>query len=220
MIFSTRVGPICASTLDLQNTIMFNFSDIKPAKDKINGVANISDAPTCVITLISPPPIHLKYVTYDKYMNGLIERTTTGDVHTIGASYALMVLYIVIALGRVSSWKKFFIEGKLSLSLTGVILVLFSVGASIGMFGFFQVPATLIIFEILPFLVLAVGVDNIFIMVDAHQKMPKLENEPDISHIGRVVGEVAPSMFVSTAAQVSPISYFTKTDRMHNGWRP
>ena len=143
-------------------------------------------------------------------MNGLIERTTTGDVHTIGASYALMVLYIVIALGRVSSWKKFFIEGKLSLSLTGVVLVLFSVGASIGMFGFFQVPATLIIFEILPFLVLAVGVDNIFIMVDAHQKMPKLENEPDISHIGRVVGEVAPSMFVSTAAQVSPISYFTK----------
>ena len=163
-----------------------------------------------LITLVSPSPIHPKNVTYNKYMNGLIERTTTGDVHTIGASYALMVFYIVLALGRISSWKKFFIEGKLSLSLTGVILVLFSVGASIGMFGFFQVPATLIIFEILPFLVLAVGVDNIFIMVDAHQKMPKLENEPDISHIGRVVGEVAPSMFVSTAAQVSPISYFTK----------
>ena len=149
MSFSTRVGPIWASTLHLKKTIMFNFSDIKPAKDKVNGVGNISDAPTCAITLISPPPIHLKYVTYDKYMNGLIERTTTGDVHTIGASYALMVLYIVVALGRVSSWKKFFIEGKLSLSLTGVILVLFSVGASIGMFGFFQVPATLIIFEIL-----------------------------------------------------------------------
>ena len=174
------------------------------------GSQNVLGVSNDGITLVSPTPIHQKNVTYDNYMNGLIERTTTGDVHTIGASYALMVLYIVIALGRVSSWKKFFIEGKLSLSLTGVILVLFSVGASIGMFGFFQVPATLIIFEILPFLVLAVGVDNIFIMVDAHQKMPKLENEPDISHIGRVVGEVAPSMFVSTAAQVSPISYFTK----------
>ena len=132
-----------------------------------------------------------------------LERETSGDIPTIGVSYALMVLYIVLALGRISSWKKFFIEGKLSLSLTGVILVLVSVGASIGMFGFFQVPATLIIFEILPFLVLAVGVDNIFIMVDAHQKTPKLENEEDISHIGRVIGDVAPSMFVSTAAQVS-----------------
>ena len=182
------------------------------------GLQNVLDISNDGITLVSPSPIHQKNVTCDNYMNGLIERTTTGDVHTIGASYALMVLYIVIALGRVSSWKKFFIEGKLSLSLTGVILVLFSVGASIGMFGFFQVPATLIIFEILPFLVLAVGVDNIFIMVDAHQKMPKLENEPDISHIGRVVGEVAPSMFVSTAAQVSPISYFYKIDTMHNDW--
>ena len=60
----------------------------------------------------------------------------------------------------------------------------------------------MIIFEILPFLVLAVGVDNIFIMVDAHQKTPKLENEEDEEHIGRVIGEVTPSMFVSTAAQV------------------
>ena len=86
--------------------------------------------------------------------------------------------------------------------MTGVILVLISVTASVGMFGFSGVPATLIIFEILPFLVLAVGVDNIFIMVDAHQKTAKFENEDDLHHLGRVIGEVAPSMFVSSAAQV------------------
>ncbi len=51
------------------------------------------------------------------------------------------------------SWKRFFIEGKLSLSLGGVVLVLISVTASVGVFGFAGVPATLIIFEILPFLV-------------------------------------------------------------------
>lgn len=71
-------------------------------------------------------------------LNGSLERETSGDIPTIGVSYALMVVYIVLALGRISSWKRFFIEGKLSLSLTGVILVLVSVGASIGMFGFFQ----------------------------------------------------------------------------------
>ena len=54
---------------------------------------------------------------------------------------------------------------------------------------------------------LAVGVDNIFIMVDAHQKTPKLENEEDVDHIGRVIGEVTPSMFVSTAAQVLDFSF-------------
>ena len=96
----------------------------------------------------------------------------------------------------------------MSLSLAGVILVLISVAASVGMFGFFQVPATLIIFEILPFLVLAVGVDNIFIMVDAHQKNPKLENETDEQHLGRVIGQVAPSMFVSTGKSLKGL--FTK----------
>jgi hypothetical protein len=51
--------------------------------------------------------------------------------------------------------------------------------------------------------VLAVGVDNIFIMVESFQKTAKLEEEKDWEHLGRVVGEVTPSMFVSTAAQVS-----------------
>jgi Niemann-Pick C1 protein len=42
-----------------------------------------------------------------------------------------------------------------------------------GTFGFAGVPATLIIFEIIPFLVLAVGVDNIFILVQTYQRDPR-----------------------------------------------
>ena len=53
------------------------------------------------------------------------------------------------------------------------------------------------------FQVLAVGVDNIFIMVDAFQKTPKIGTEDDDEFLARVIGEVAPSMFVSSAAQVS-----------------
>ena len=43
----------------------------------------------------------------------------------------------------------------------------------LGTFGFAGVPATLIIFEIIPFLVLAVGVDNIFILVQTYQREPR-----------------------------------------------
>ena len=50
------------------------------------------------------------------------------------------------------------------------MIVLLSVAASIGIFGFIGVSATLIIFEIIPFLVLAVGVDNIFILVQTYQR--------------------------------------------------
>ncbi len=65
-----------------------------------------------------------------------------------------------------------------------------------GVFGFVGVPATLIIFEIIPFLVLAVGVDNIFILVQTYQRDPRrgpTETHPE--HVGRIVGEVRHALF-------------------------
>jgi Niemann-Pick C1 protein len=50
---------------------------------------------------------------------------------------------------------------------------------------------------------LAVGVDNIFIIVETFQKMEKLPDEGSADHMGRVLGEAAPSMFVSTASQTT-----------------
>jgi hypothetical protein len=55
------------------------------------------------------------------------------------------------------------------LGLGGVLIVLLSVVASIGIFGIFGIESTIIIFEILPFLVLAIGVDNMFILVQTYQ---------------------------------------------------
>lgn len=55
------------------------------------------------------------------------------------------------------------------LGLSGVIIVLLSVTSSIGFYSYVGIPATLIIIEVVPFLVLAVGVDNIFILVQTYQ---------------------------------------------------
>ena len=61
------------------------------------------------------------------------------------------------------------VDSKIMLGLAGVTVVCTSVLASIGFFSYVGVPATLIIVEVVPFLVLAVGVDNIFILVQAYQ---------------------------------------------------
>ena len=53
----------------------------------------------------------------------------------------------------------------------------------------------------IPFLLLAVGVDNIFIMVQTHQREQKLPGESHTSHIGRIVGEVGPSMLLSSVSE-------------------
>ena len=92
-------------------------------------------------------------------------------------------------------------DSKITLGISGVIIVLLSVVASIGFYGYVGVAATLIIIEVIPFLVLAVGVDNIFILVQTYQREPRRVNETHEEHIGRIVGEVAPSMLLSSISE-------------------
>ena len=132
-----------------------------------------------------------------------INRETYGDLATIAISYVLMFVYITLSLGQYNdcSLNGLMIESKITLGLMGVMIVLASVAASVGFFGMIGVPATLIIFEIIPFLVLAVGVDNIFIMVQHYQRSTQKEHETHAEHVGRIVGEVAPSMLLSSASE-------------------
>ena len=86
----------------------------------------------------------------------------SGDVKVIAISYILMTFYIMFALGKVSStsekWyscdiRHYISEKKFSLSIFGVILVILSVAASIGLFGLIGIPSTIVSFQVLPFLV-------------------------------------------------------------------
>ena len=58
-----------------------------------------------------------------------------------------------------------FVRSKVVLGLFGISLVILSVASSVGFFSAIGVKVTLIIAEVIPFLVLAVGVDNVFILV-------------------------------------------------------
>ena len=59
------------------------------------------------------------------------------------------------------------------------------------------------ILQVIPFLVLAVGVDNIFILVQTYQREPRRSEESHEDHIGRIVGEVAPSMLLSSVSELA-----------------
>ncbi len=58
---------------------------------------------------------------------------------------------------------------KFFVGLVGVGLVLLAVVASIGILSYMGVAGSLIILEVVPFLVLAVGVDNLFIIVHSYE---------------------------------------------------
>ncbi|KAE8220409.1 hypothetical protein CF319_g6060 [Tilletia indica] len=67
--------------------------------------------------------------------------------------------------GTQTSWRKaIFVQSKFMLGLFGIAIVLMSVSSAVGIFSALGVKVTLVIAEVIPFLVLAVGVDNIFLL--------------------------------------------------------
>lgn len=132
-----------------------------------------------------------------------LERESQSDVSTILISYMIMFVYIALALGHIDfeRYHRIMIDSKITLGVGGVVIVLASVVSSVGMFGFIGISATLIIVEVIPFLVLAVGVDNIFILVQTHQRDAKRPNESHADHVGRILGKVGPSMLLTSVSE-------------------
>ncbi|XP_071957637.1 NPC intracellular cholesterol transporter 1-like [Antedon mediterranea] len=125
-----------------------------------------------------------------------IVRSSQSDVITIAVSYIVIFAYIALALGEFSRCDRILIDSKITLGLGGVLMVLMCVFASTGVYGYFGVPTTLIIIEVIPFLILAIGADNMFILVLDFQRSKRGEKETLEEHIGRILGEVGPSMLM------------------------
>ncbi|THG07014.1 hypothetical protein TEA_022929 [Camellia sinensis var. sinensis] len=102
---------------------------------------------------------------------------------------------------RAVAWEKAFIQlVKVLLGLSGVMLVMLSVLGSVGIFSAFGIKSTLIIMEVIPFLVLAVGVDNMCILVHAVKRQP-LEL-PLEGRISNALVEVGPSITLASLSEV------------------
>lgn len=163
----------------------------------------------------SNPNVIIDFNT-ERSLQDELDRETQSDIKTILISYIAMFIYITITLGsyRISVNKQnyscrslikilqtFIIDAKILLGIAGVVIVILSVLASIGLFSYFRIQSTLIIFEVIPFLVLAVGVDNIFILVQTYQHDERLKNESLESQISRIVGRVGPNMLLTSSAE-------------------
>lgn len=61
------------------------------------------------------------------------------------------------------------VDAKATLGLGGVVVVLGAVTAAMGLFSYLGVPSSLVVLQVVPFLVLAVGADNVFILVLEYQ---------------------------------------------------
>ncbi|KAJ5133120.1 NPC intracellular cholesterol transporter 1-related protein 1 [Penicillium atrosanguineum] len=139
-----------------------------------------------------------------------LNKSTNTDAKIVVISYVIMFIYASLALGSVTvTWKSLLtnpanalVQSKFSLGIAGIVIVLMSVSASVGLFSAAGVKVTLIIAEVIPFLVLAVGVDNIFLIVHEFERVNfSHPNEEIDERVARAVGRIGPSVFLSALTE-------------------
>ncbi|XP_053681579.1 NPC intracellular cholesterol transporter 1 homolog 1b [Sabethes cyaneus] len=139
--------------------------------------------------------------TAERSIEDGIEAMSQGEMITVIISYVVMFVYITISLGRISGWKTFFKESKITLAVGGIVIVLVSVACSLGFFGYLRLATTMLTIEVIPFLVLAVGVDNIFMLVHAFQRIDRVETPETPEAIGKALGQIGPSILLTSASE-------------------
>lgn len=133
-----------------------------------------------------------------------LNKSTNTDARIVAISYLFMFLYASTALGGVvpGFGKNTLVKSKFSLGLFGIFVVLLSVSASVGFFSMLGVKATLIIAEVIPFLVLAVGVDNIFLLTHELENVNASHpNDSVEERVSRAVGHIGPSILLSALCE-------------------
>ncbi|CAL5321544.1 unnamed protein product [Camellia sinensis] len=124
-----------------------------------------------------------------------LKRESTADVVTILVSHEK-----IVTLGDAPHLSTFYISSKVLLALSGIVIVLLSVFGAVGFFSAIGVKSTLIIIEVIPFLVLAVGVDNMCILVHAVKRQP--QELPLEGRISNALVEVGPSITLASLSEV------------------
>ncbi|KAF6770407.1 hypothetical protein AHF37_10562, partial [Paragonimus kellicotti] len=148
-----------------------------------------------------------------------INRQSEADVFTVSISYLVMFVYVSIFLASYRSCRTVFVDLRVTLGLGGVLIVVVSVVASVGVWSF-----------------AAVGVDNIFIPVhdfefdekdadkllrldarrltSAHLRLPVSDDQRSLqsdivptikvlveARVARTLGRVGPSILLTSATE-------------------
>ncbi|KAJ8720196.1 hypothetical protein PYW07_012239 [Mythimna separata] len=144
-----------------------------------------------------------------------IQRVSEAEAVPIAISYVLMFIYVTLALGNIRSLKTWFIDSKIMVALGSIVIVLVAIFCAMGALGYANVTLTLLAINVIPFFILSVGIDNVFLMVNTlHDIQSNLKSFDDYKEdfsfekkrrfvFEKMMGSVGPSIFMSSVTQIT-----------------
>ena len=139
-----------------------------------------------------------------------LNKTTNTDAKIVVISYVIMFFYASLALASTTlslrsilrNPASSLVESKFTLGVVGILIVLMSISASIGLFSAAGIKVTLIIAEVIPFIVLAIGVDNIFLIVHEFERV-NISHPNDMVEVrvAKALGRMGPSILLSAITE-------------------
>ncbi|XP_038212675.1 NPC intracellular cholesterol transporter 1 homolog 1b-like [Zerene cesonia] len=144
-----------------------------------------------------------------------IQRVSEAEIVPIAISYLLMFIYVIFALGHIRRCSTFLLDSKISVAIGSILVVLAALYCAMGILGFVQVTISLLAINVIPFFVLSIGIDNVFLMVNSiHRIQSNLDKYSDYKEgmsfdkkrrfiFGKMMQSEGPSMFVSSITQVT-----------------
>ena len=130
-----------------------------------------------------------------------IELEASQNASIIVVSYILMFLYVSISIGFFPS----VVHNRFLLGLAGIFVVIFSLVTAMGITFYMKVPLTMISAEVVPFLILAIGVDNMFLISRAERNIPSHVKDMEL-RVAYAMKEIGPSIFA--AAFCEALAFF------------
>eukprot|EP01006_Ploeotia_vitrea_P039760 TRINITY_DN66376_c13_g3_i1.p1 TRINITY_DN66376_c13_g3~~TRINITY_DN66376_c13_g3_i1.p1 ORF type:complete len:968 (+),score=547.08 TRINITY_DN66376_c13_g3_i1:137-2905(+) len=130
-----------------------------------------------------------------------LARSTETDIPTVAISYFAMFLYISLALGRLWPVRGalVIVRTKFLLGLGAILIVIMSLVISVGLCSALGVQVSPIISEVIPFLVLAIGIDNVFIILGTFHAMDP--RQPIEERLGNTLGRVGLSITLASISE-------------------
>lgn len=111
-----------------------------------------------------------------------------GDVAKLNVSFLVIIIYAIVVLGKASRCGTCAVLSRTAVAFAGVASVGLSIAGCYGLNGYFGVPLTPVT-NVLPFILIGIGVDDMFVLCGALDRCPKhLSLEDRVAYMMKTAG--------------------------------